>query len=180
MDILQKQKIMMLVVIIVLTATATYFFHERMKITEIDKNYSKKSIDDIHRQTLPVNSAEYKVLKNSKDRLTIYQKNLKIKEGENKTIFYSVHNEQPITTTFWLNNVECNDGGSQYFNPVYESFEDMILMPDNTMVYPIRIFYPKLKLLSPTSFTCRVHVSSGVSEYANEAFVLVLEPKVTS
>lgn len=180
MDILQKQKLMMLVVIVVLTATAAYFFHERMKVTEIDKNYSKKPAEDIHRQTLPVNSVEYKTLKNSKDRLSIFQKNIKLKEGANVTLFYSVHNEQPITTTFWLSNVECNDGNTQYLNPKFDSFEEMVLMPDSTMVFPIRLYYPKLKLSGPTSFSCRVHISSGVSEYALESFVLVLEPKVTS
>jgi hypothetical protein len=179
MDLLQKQKLMMLAVIVILTATAAYFFHDRMKITEIDKNYSTKSLNDIHRQTLPVNSIEYKTLKKSIDRLMIYQKSIKISEGENKTLFYSVHNEQPISTTFWLSNVECNDGSTQFFNPKYEAFENMVLMQNSTMIFPLRIFYPKTKFTGPTSFNCKVHISSGISEYASENIIIIFEPKVT-
>lgn len=179
MDLLEKQKIMMLVVIVILTATAVYFFHDRMKITEISKNYSSRPADDIHRLTLPDNSPEYKFLKRSNDRLTIYRKNLKISEGGNNTIFYSIHNEQSITTTFWLSNVECNDGSTIYFNPKFDSFENMVLMPNSTMVFPLRIYYPKLKLAGPTSLNCGIHISGGASEYAVDSFLLVLEPKTT-
>lgn len=179
MDLLQKQKIMMLVVVIVLTATAVFFYSERMKVTEMDKNYSRMSPDDIHRQELPLDSSEYKILSKNLDRFYMYKKNAKISEKGNITMFYSLHNEQPITTTFWLSNLECNDG-TNFLNPKFDSFENMVLMPNNTKVFPLRIYYPKIKLTGPSSYSCRIHISSGLSEYAVESFVLILEPRVTS
>lgn len=176
MDELEKQKIAMLLVIVVLTITAVGFYSDRIKVTEITTDYTKMSENDIHRQELSENSYEYKLLKKSTDRLLIYQKSLKIEKGSNNTFFYSIHNEQPITTTFWLSNVECNDGSTVFFNPKYDAFEKMVMLEKSTKVFPLRIYYPSLNINSVSSFNCNIHVSSGFSEYASESIILILDP----
>ncbi|MBN2881281.1 hypothetical protein JXM83_04490 [Candidatus Woesearchaeota archaeon] len=177
MDMLQKQKWMMLLVIAVLTLTAVFFMRERISTIEYEKNFTGVLPSDIHKQTLDENTIEYKMLKSSTEYISIYNKNVVLPKSQvNFTLFFSIYNKYGIARDFWLSNLECNDGNTLFLNPKFEAFEKMTILQNKTKIFPIRVYYPKIVLDSPRTFTCRIHLTSGISEYAVGNFVLVLEP----
>ena len=177
MDILQKQKLIMVFVIVVLSFTAVHFMQQRMYNIEKQQNNEGLPASDIHRQELDTNSIEYKILKNSKEKVYIHEKNKILEKNSNVTLFYSIFNEYQINSKFWISNVACNDGNTIFFNPEYETYDRIVVEKNETEIFPLRVFYPKnVKVDSSRSFNCKIHISNGISEYDIQTFVLILKP----
>lgn len=177
MDILQKQKLVMVFVIVVLSITSVYFMQQRMQTIERQKSTQGLPESDIHRQELNTNTPEYKILKNSQEKVYIHEKNKILDKNGNVTLFYSIYNEYQINSKFWISNVACNDGNTIFFNPKYETHDRIVVEKNETEIFPLRVYYPNnINVDSARSFNCKIHVSNGISEYDIQSFVLVLKP----
>jgi len=175
MDILVKQKMVMILVIVVLGFTAAHFMQQRLDLIENSKIHDTQNQDSIYNQKLSENTIEYNILMNSEERVYINDKNKVITKDSNATLFFAINNEYPLNTRFWVNNVACNDGNTVFFNPKYETFDRLTVDKNETRIFPLRVYYPKNILIESTrSFNCNIHISNGLTEYDIESFLLVL------